>query len=252
MTTGRPADLVRGIDEQAVAIEALAARYGRRVAVSPRYALSVDAESLARLGALAASRGLPVQTHLAETEDEVATAARRFPGASGFAGALRDAGLLGPRTLLGHVVHASDEELRHVAEARAVVVHCPTSNRDLGSGTMPLDRIRRAGIPWVLGSDVGAGPELCMLDAMDGALAAHPPGALGAVEAWHRATLGPTAVLGGRTEDAVSCGMRAGALVIDPPDGVPRGETDPAPWLEALLAKWRNSKSPGFRRAVAW
>jgi hypothetical protein len=103
---------------------------------------------------------------------------------------------------------------------------------------MPLERLREHGVPWVLGSDVGAGPDLSLLDVMDAALSVHEDIAkLTAVELFHRASLGPEAVLGGRTEARQArCADRAGALVCVRPDGVRAGETRPESWLRALVA----------------
>ena len=49
--------------------------------MSPRFALSCGADDLAALGRLAAEWDSAIQTHLAESEDEVAEVARRFPEA---------------------------------------------------------------------------------------------------------------------------------------------------------------------------
>ena len=66
-------------------------------------------------------------------------------------------GLVGPRSVLAHNVHPTDEELTLLAAAGAAVAHCPTSNCALGSGLFPLQRHLDAGVRVALGSDVGAG-----------------------------------------------------------------------------------------------
>jgi guanine deaminase len=233
-------------------LEALRARFGTRLVVSPRFALSCDDRTLAALGAFAERHGLLVQTHLGENEDEVAGVRAQFPSARDYLDVYERAGLLGPRTLLGHVIHVSDDELRRIAVAKAVVVHCPTSNRALGSGRMPLERLRDAGVRWVLGSDVGAGPNFCMLDVISEALAQHTGLApLTAAECLHRATLGRAAVAAGRTESNVPCGARPGALVVARPAGLDLHRPDGDAWLEALLDVWRRERTLAVRRIEA-
>jgi guanine deaminase len=253
MTSGDPPDLVRPLADAIADLERLHARFGDRLVVSPRFALSCDEATLAALGAFAAERGLLVQTHLSETPDEVAAVRTRFPGARDYLEVYERAGLVGPRTLLGHVIHVSDGELARIAAARAVVVHCPTSNRALGSGRMPLERLRAAGVKWVLGSDVGAGPSLCLLDAIAESLDAHAGAApLDAAELLHRATVGHAALVAGRTEEDLPCGGRPGAIVVRRPDAPPLRPGDAAALLERLVGGWRRDRRLEVLRIVPW
>jgi guanine deaminase len=236
MTAGGPPALRRGLVETLAEMESLADRFGARAVVSPRFALSCDDTTLAALGDLARRRNLPVQTHLSETGNEVDAVRRAYPSAKDYLDVYGRAGLVGPRTLLGHAIHVTDDELRRIADARAVVVHCPTSNLALGSGRMELERLREHGVRWVLGSDVGAGPDLSMFDVIAAALSVHEGFArVTATEFFHRATLGPAAVLGGRTESAQErCGDRPGALVL-PRRPAARGAED---CLRSLAESW--------------
>lgn len=253
MTTGEPKELVRPLDAFLRELGALHVRHGDRVAVAPRFALSCDEASLAALGAFAADRRLMVQTHLSESPAEVETVRRRFPAAKDYLDVYERAGLVGRRTLLAHVIHVSDDELRRIAASGATVVHCPTSNHVLGSGRMPLERLRRAGVRWVLGSDVGAGPDLRMIDPICAALEQHDRhAALTAAELLHRATLSRAAIAGGRTEHDAGCGARPGAIVVAPPDGLDVTRPDPAAWLGAILDAWRQGRRFDVRRVVAW
>lgn len=254
MTTGGPPALRRGLAETLREIESLADRFGERVVVSPRFALSCDDTTLAALGDLARRRGLAVQTHLAETGDEVAAVARAYPSARDYLDVYGRAGLVGPRTLLGHAIHVSDDELARIASANAAIVHCPTSNLALGSGRMEIERVRARGVRWVLGTDVGAGPDLSMLDPIAAALSVHEGFAdVTAVELFHRATLGAAAVLGGRTETPQrACADRPGALVL-PWDGPPpRAGASPESVLRALVEAREAGPGPAPLAAVDW
>jgi guanine deaminase len=252
MTAGEPAALLRPLPDVLADLARLHDRFGDRLAVSPRFALSCDEETLLALGRFAAERRLLVQTHLAETADEVEGVGNRFK-ARDYLEVYARAGLVTPRTLLAHAVHVSDDELARIAGAGATVVHCPTSNRALGSGRMPLERLRAAGVRWVLGSDVGAGPELSLLDVIAGALEQHEGRApVTAGELLHRATLGRAAIASGATESEGGCGLRPGAIVVTPPDELDLRKPDADAWLGALLAAWRAGRGPVVRRVVAW
>lgn len=251
MTRGDPPALVTTKEQALADLERLADVHGARVIVSPRFAPSCDAETLLALGELAARRGLPIQTHLSETEAEVREVRALFPAARDYTDVYDRAGLLGPRTLLGHVIHVSDDELARIAASGAVVVHCPTSNLALGSGRMPLERLRAAGVSWVLGSDVGAGPRLCLLDVLAAALEVHAGQApLTAVELLHRATVGPEAIFAGGPESVLPPARRPGVLVVDAPD-VPEAEDDPEVWIRALVEGWKRDGEVRCR-ASSW
>lgn len=143
-----------------------AATFGPRYAVSPRFAPTSTAEFLAGAGRIAREHGCFVHTHLSENPDEVEWVRSLYPEAVSYADVYERAGLLGPRTLLAHVIHCTEAELELLAARRCVAVHCPSSNEALGSGRMPLSRLRERGVRLALGSDVGAGPCLSMLDVM--------------------------------------------------------------------------------------
>ena len=254
MTTGGPPALRRGLAETLRDIDALADRFGGRVVVSPRFALSCDETTLAALGDLARRRGLAVQTHLSETGDEVAAVGRAFPSARDYLDVYARAGLVGPRTLLGHAIHVSDDELARIAAADAAIVHCPTSNLALGSGRMEIERVRAHGVRWLLGTDVGAGPDLSMLDPIAAALSVHDGFAeVTAVELFHRATLGAAAVLEGRTEARQrSCGDRPGALVLPWEGQPPPAGTSPETVLRALVETREGASGHAPAAAREW
>ncbi|NOQ29525.1 MAG: metal-dependent hydrolase [Helicobacteraceae bacterium] len=56
-------------------------------------------------------------------------------------------------TLLTHVVKANDEELSTIAKSKHTVVHCPISNRLLGSGAIDLTRLEEQNIEWIIATD---------------------------------------------------------------------------------------------------
>ena len=135
-----------------------------RYAVTPRFSYSA---SEAILDACAAVRtavpGSRFTSHVNENPAEVAEVARLFPTSAGYVDTYDRHGLLDSGAVLAHNVHATDVELKVLAERRTAVAHCPTSNAALGSGLFPLRRHVDAGVPVALGSDVGAGTGFSLL-----------------------------------------------------------------------------------------
>ncbi len=66
---------------------------------------------------------------------------------------LRDAGILGPKTICSHAVHLGDREREMLAETQTAVVHNPQSNMNNGVGTMDLRGALEKGVLVGLGTD---------------------------------------------------------------------------------------------------
>ncbi|MEH3141570.1 MAG: guanine deaminase [Mycobacterium kyogaense] len=203
-----------------------------QVAVVPRFALSVTAQTLAALGELYDSvraAGVYFHSHLSENLLEI-DAVRgsldvscyldAYDGRVGRAGGPT---LLGPRSVLAHAVHCTDGELARLAETGTSISHCPTSQQFLGSGTMPWRRTTANGVTVALGSDVGAGDEWLMARVANDCFKVHisEPGSAGL--SIPPAQLLFTATLAGAQaldiEDRVGnldAGKQADFLVIDP------------------------------------
>lgn len=141
-------------DAAFAALERLVARWGRQIAVLPRFALSCSAETLARAGAFATQHALIVSTHLAENVDEIRLVQERF-GAADYLEVYERAGLVRRGAVFAHCVHLSGSEWDRLRGADAIVAHCPDSNAFLGSGGMPIGATRRVRV--AIGTDVGAG-----------------------------------------------------------------------------------------------
>jgi 5-methylthioadenosine/S-adenosylhomocysteine deaminase len=181
-----------------------------RLGISPHapYTCTID------LYRACAGLGLPVATHLAESEDE--TAFLRTGGGSwssfaemlvpplGTTGirALADAGLLDSNVVAAHCVKADDEEIALLAEHDVAVAHCPRSNGILGCGVAPLAALREAGLRVCIATDSPAStPSFDMFDEMRAAIVGARaregrPDALTAADALELATLGGARALG--------------------------------------------------------
>jgi len=142
-----------------------------RYVLSPRFAGSCSMELMTRVGKIAKERNAFVQSHLSENLEEVAMVRSQFPEASSYAGIYKSAGLLYERTLMGHCIHLSDEEIKLLALTGTTAVFCPWSNRTLQSGTMPYRKLKRTGVHVAMGTDIAGGPTLSMVRQMEQAQA---------------------------------------------------------------------------------
>lgn len=165
--------LLRGTGEALDAAEGHAQEYGARYVLTPRFVPTCSGELMAGCGSLLARTDARLQTHLAENLDEVAWVRELHPELRSYTAVYAHYGLLTPRTVLGHCIHLDDQDLRVLRRSGSWIAHCPTSNVALGSGRMPLERIQAAGIPIALATDVGAGPDLSMLDVLAAFLQVH-------------------------------------------------------------------------------
>lgn len=174
MDCNAPADLLdtprRGYDESRRLIERWHGRGRLSYAITPRFAGTSSREQLALAGTL--RREYPavyVHTHLAENRSEVALMRRLFPERDHYTDIYSHYGLLGPRTVLAHGIHLSHAELRLLADTQSVIAFCPSSNLFLGSGLLPLEKVKQFGVRVALATDVGAGTSLCQLRTLSDA-----------------------------------------------------------------------------------
>ena len=198
MTQNSPLTLTQTEADALALCERFAGKLKRNYAVSPRFAPSCSMELMTRAAKIAQRHECFIQTHLAENLDEVAWVHKLFPDCRSYTEVYKRAGLLGRRTVLGHCIYLDDDELALLKAADAVIAHCPSSNEALGSGRMPIERIRKAGIRWALASDIAAGPSLSMLHEMKTFLRVHADAGLrfNPIEAFYRATLAGAEMLG--------------------------------------------------------
>lgn len=148
----------RGYEESARLIKEWHGRGRLRYAVTPRFAVSAGDELLEAAGALLADfPGVLFQTHLNENVDETQAVLQLFPGAQDYLDVYDRHRLVGSGSVFAHNVHVTGRQLARLAEAKATVAHCPSSNAFLGSGLFPMAAHASHGVRFALGSDVGAG-----------------------------------------------------------------------------------------------
>jgi guanine deaminase len=138
--------------------------------ITPRFAASCTGELMHGLGALQKETGLPVQTHISENKNEVALVGQLFPSHTSYTHVYDDHGLLGPKTILAHAVHLSEEEVDLIKSRKSKISHCPASNSALTSGTAKVRMLLEKGIEIGLGTDMSGGYSASILEAVKQAL----------------------------------------------------------------------------------
>lgn len=189
-----------------------------RYAITPRFAPTSTPELLDVAGTL--KREFPdayVQTHISENLSEVAWVHELFPDAE-YADVYDGYGLLGPRTVLAHGVHLTEEELDLLSRRGSHIAHCPNSNLFLGSGLFRLHHVLESGVSVGLGSDIGAGTTPSMFSAMADAYKVQQVQhiSLSPFHLWYLATLGGARALSldGET-GSLESGKSADFLALD-------------------------------------
>ncbi len=127
---------------------------GLEVGLAPHSVRACPRDWLAEIGRYAHEHDLVLHVHADEQPREIEECLaehRRRP-----IELLAERGCLGPRTTIVHATHANDAELDLVAETRARICVCPTTEANLGDGYVPVSRIRDRGIRLCIGSDSNA------------------------------------------------------------------------------------------------
>lgn len=152
-------------------------KYKDRYIFTPRFAISTSPKVMKKGSALADKAGCFKQSHLSETPAEIDFVLSLYRGIPGFEKVksyteiYQKTGMLGKKSLMGHGIHLSPSELKLLSKTKTSIIHCPTSNapisqKGLGSGLFDFKKIERHKIRWALGSDIGGGPFLSMLDVI--------------------------------------------------------------------------------------
>ncbi|OBA19571.1 hypothetical protein METBIDRAFT_46258 [Metschnikowia bicuspidata var. bicuspidata NRRL YB-4993] len=103
-----------------------------------------------RMVKIARARNIGITMHCAEVKAD-----REFFASKGHTpmSYCKELGLLGPRTVLAHMVHLDDTDIGILSKSSASVAHCPTSNAKLGSGVARVKELLEANVTVGLGCD---------------------------------------------------------------------------------------------------
>ena len=156
-----PDEVVQSPGEVLADMERAIARYHdpaplamRKVILAPCSPFSVEETVMVQTAELARRYGVLMHTHLAETRDEDEYCLEKY-GMRPLA-LMEKWGWLGEDVFFAHGIWFNDDELRVLAETKAGVSHCPTSNMRLGSGIARVKEMLEMGIRVSLGVDGSA------------------------------------------------------------------------------------------------
>ena len=122
-----------------------------RLAMSPHATDTCGPDLLRACSVRARELDVPITTHLAQSQGEVATIARRYDGRTP-AEYLNWLGVLAPDLLAAHCIASSDDDLRLMAARGAVVLNCPRVFARAGV-TAAFARFTSHGVRTVVGTD---------------------------------------------------------------------------------------------------
>ncbi len=122
-----------------------------RTAAVPQGRPACTPELMIALKQFARERGLVYHTHLAEGKFET-DRIREWTG-RGEAEELAHLGVLDENTILAHSIWLSDAEIQLLADTRAVVAHCPSTNMKLSDGAPRIAQMRKVGVRVGFGCD---------------------------------------------------------------------------------------------------
>ncbi|MDG4476587.1 amidohydrolase family protein [Thiovibrio frasassiensis] len=123
-------------------------------------------------------------------------------------------GVLDAQTLCVHAVHVDEEEISLLAARGGAVCLCPASNRYMGVGTAPVEKMLAQGIPLVLGTDsLASNPQLNLWQEMQVLRQDHPALAPEAVFAMASVNGSRLLGLGGRL-GTVAPGVSSSLLAV--------------------------------------
>ena len=121
------------------------------VGVAPHSLRAVPLAYLQEVAEYARRRQMPLHMHVSEQPADVEACLAEYNLRP--VELLERNGLLDSRFTAVHAIHVTGEEISSLARAAAIVCACPTTERNLGDGTVPADQLLHAGVRISLGSD---------------------------------------------------------------------------------------------------
>ena len=131
---------------------------GAKLILSPEFIPACSEEIMRYLGKKAKENGIPVHSHLAETDTDTNAVKERF-GGKNYSQVYSRYGLLGDvPTVMAHCMTIDDSERELLANENVYTVHCPTAALDVPGVThMNVRKLLDSGVKVAMGCDVGGG-----------------------------------------------------------------------------------------------
>jgi len=132
--------------------------------ITPRFVPTCTDALLSGLGALAEEEGVRIQSHMAESLDEVAWVRKEHGREDVDVFETND--LLTSRTVQAHCTFLEQEELSRVAAFGTAIAHCPLSNAYFSAKPFLLREALERGVKVGLGTDIAGGYSMDIMSAM--------------------------------------------------------------------------------------
>jgi guanine deaminase len=209
MTMNSPKFLTQTSKDAIKLCDKYSKKYQEKYALTPRFAIATDPVTMKESAKIAKKNKSFIQTHLSENHGEIefvnSLYKEQMPGfknVKNYTEIYKKVNVLGSKTIMGHGIHLSPEELKLLSHTGTAIAHCPTSNaplkeKGLGSGLFDFKKVDRYKIPWALASDIGGGPFISMFDVMRSFVLQNKRAKIKAtfVEALYRSTLAGASIL---------------------------------------------------------
>ena len=134
--------------------------------VTPRFVPTCSMKMMVGLAELSNKYGVPVQSHLCESTNEIAWVKELHPEQETYTEVYHAAGLLHKRCYMAHCCYCNPAERGLLKSTGTGVVHCPCSNFMIMSGIADVRMYKEEGIEVGLGTDVAAGYSPSILDCL--------------------------------------------------------------------------------------
>jgi formimidoylglutamate deiminase len=121
------------------------------VAVAPHSVRALPLDYILKVAEYARAADLPLHMHVSEQPGEIEQCLSEHGVRP--VELLRDHGVIAERFTGIHAIHVTEAEVQALAHAGTRVCACPTSERNLGDGAVPADRLLENGIGICFGSD---------------------------------------------------------------------------------------------------
>jgi 5-methylthioadenosine/S-adenosylhomocysteine deaminase len=188
--------------------------------IAPHATYTCGPDNYKRSNEISERYNVPIHTHLAETQFEVAECQRRYGKTP--VEYLEGMGFLSERLSAAHCVWLTDNEIELLAKRKVGVAHCIESNLKLASGFAPIAKMLKAGVKIGLGTDGAASNnDLSILGEMSTAAKVHKavsgdPTVLDSKTALLMATRNGAEILGlGDKIGSIKPGKKADLVIAD-------------------------------------
>ncbi len=150
-TTRQVQDFIEHTEELRAGVAASEFADRASIGVAPHSLRAVPIDYVQETASYSRAHKMPLHMHVSEQPADVEACIAEYGRRP--VELLDERGLLDSRFTAVHAIHTTSEEIFRLSSAGATVCACPTTERNLGDGTVPADQLLGAGAGISLGSD---------------------------------------------------------------------------------------------------